>query len=96
MKKKNENKGQRAGSISRRKFIGGMAAGAAFTIVPRHVLGGVAYAAPSDKLNIAAIGSGGMGGSNIGAVISENIVALCDVDDERAAKTYNKFPPPPF
>jgi predicted dehydrogenase len=95
MKKENENKGRKPSNISRRKFIGGMAAGAAFTIVPRHVLGGVAYAAPSDKLNIAAIGSGGMGGSNIGAVISENIVALCDVDDNRAAKTYEKFPDVP-
>ena len=78
--------------ITRRKFIGGAAATAAFTIVPRHVLGGKAYAAPSDKLNIATIGAGGMGKSNTKNLIDENIVALCDVDEERAAETYEMFP----
>jgi len=93
MEKENKAEKYKNSNISRRRFMGGVAAGAAaFTIVPRHVLGGVAYAAPSEKLNIAAIGSGGMGASNIDAVSSENIVALCDVDDERAAETYKKFP----
>ena len=48
-------------SISRREFIGKTAAAAAFTIVPRYVLGGNGYTAPSDKLNMACIGVGGMG-----------------------------------
>lgn len=81
---------------SRRKFIKNTAAAAtAFTIVDRHILGGVGHAAPSDKLNIAAIGSGGMGRNNIRGVSSENIVALCDVDDKTAAKTYQQYPDVP-
>ena len=47
---------------------------------------------PNERLNIAAIGAGGMGGANIDACSTENIVALCDVDDERAADTYRKHP----
>ena len=48
--------------ISRRSFVGDVAfAGAAFTIVPRHVLGGRGYVAPSDRLDIACIGAGGKG-----------------------------------
>ena len=68
------------------------AAGAAFTIVPSHVLGGKKHIAPSEKINIAAIGSGGKGGSNVNACAKENIVALCDVDYTRAAGTFKKFP----
>lgn len=45
-----------------------------------------------DKLNIAVIGVGGMGASNLRNVASENIVALCDVDDAYAAKAYAPFP----
>ena len=78
--------------ISRRQFVSSAAAVSAFTIVPRHVLGGVKYKAPSEKLNIAGIGSGGMGGGNIGACANENIVGLCDVDFGRAAGTFNRFP----
>ena len=63
------------GSMSRRKFIGSMAATtAAFTFVPRHVLGGNGFTPPSDKLNIAIIGAGGKGRSDIYSVSTENIV----------------------
>jgi len=50
--------------------------------------------APSDKLNVAFIGVGGRGRANVDAVArnGENVVALCDVDDERAAPTYKKYP----
>ena len=82
-----ENKG-----ISRRDFVGGAAAAMAFTIVPRHVLGGAGYTPPSEKLNIAGIGIGGQGAEDLKEMESENIVALCDVDDEYAAKTFNKYP----
>ena len=43
--------------ISRRDFLASTAAAAAFTIVPRHVLGGRGYTPPSENLNIAAIGT---------------------------------------
>jgi predicted dehydrogenase len=56
------------------------AAGAGLTIVPRHVLGH-GFQAPSDTVNIATVGIGGMGRSNTLALTSQNIVAFCDVDD---------------
>ncbi|MBF8297312.1 MAG: oxidoreductase domain protein, partial [Bacteroidetes bacterium] len=73
--------------MSRRKFIGLAAAGSAFTIVPRHVLGGTGYTAPSDKLNVACVGVGGKGRSDIESASKETLVALCDVDDARMALT---------
>jgi len=59
-------------------------------IVPRHVLGGTGYAAPSDKLYIAAIGCGGEGENDIhhyATAPKKNAVVsfLCDVDDRMAA-----------
>src|SRR5205807_5159286 len=77
--------------ITRRTFVGNVAAGAAFTIVPRHVLGR-GFIAPSDKLNIACIGCGGKGRSDIDGVASENIYALCDVDDRMALDAAQHFP----
>ncbi len=77
---------------SRREFLGAGAATALFTIVPRHVLGGPGQTPPSEKLNIAGIGVGGMGASNLKMLESENIIALCDVDHEYAAKTFKQFP----
>ncbi|MDQ3348222.1 MAG: hypothetical protein M3545_09665, partial [Acidobacteriota bacterium] len=55
------------------------ATGAGLTIVPRHVLGR-GFQAPSDTVNIATVGIGGMGGSNTRSLMSQNIVAACDVD----------------
>jgi predicted dehydrogenase len=78
--------------ITRRQFLGSAAAAAAFTIVPRHVLGGAGTIPPSEKLNIACIGIGGMGASDVGQVSTENIVALCDVDWRHAAGTFTKYP----
>jgi hypothetical protein len=66
---------------SRRQFLQTTAAAAAgVTIVPRHVLGGTGFQAPSDTFNVAGVGVGGMGRSNLTALASQNIVALCDVD----------------
>jgi len=79
-------------TISRRGFIGTAAATGLFQIVPRHVLGGQGHTPPSGKVNIAGIGFGGMGHSNLGACRNENIVALCDVDHRHAAKTFKAFP----
>ena len=65
--------------ISRRKFVTTVAAtGAGLTIVPRHVLGR-GFQAPSDTVNIATVGIGGMGGSNTRNLMGQNIVAVCDV-----------------
>ena len=79
--------------FSRRDFMGGAAGAAvAFTIVPRHVLGGPGHTPPSEKLDIAGVGVGGMGGSDLQSLASENIVALCDVHDSYAAKTFKTYP----
>lgn len=64
----------------------------AFYVFPRHVLGGKGFLSPSDKLNIASVGAGGVCKSYIDNCNSENIVALCDVDDARAAETYKAYP----
>jgi predicted dehydrogenase len=80
-------------SMSRRRFVGDVASGIAFTIVPAHVLGGRGRLAPSDKLNIACIGVGGMGANDVrGVGKTENIYALCDVDDRQAAGSFSAFP----
>lgn len=78
--------------ISRRTFVGSAAAAAAFTIVPRHVLGGAGFTSPNEKLNIAGIGVGGRGRSVLRDCRKENIVALCDVDDNYAARTFKEYP----
>ena len=79
--------------MSRRDFMGGAAAAAmAFTIVPRQVLGGRRYRPPSEKLNIAGIGVGGMGKSNVGACKTENIVAMCGVDAAYAGGVCKDYP----
>ena len=79
--------------ITRRRFVKTVAGtGAALTIVPRHVLGR-GMPAPSDTVNVAAVGIGGRGGSDLAAVLSQNIVAVCDVDDtelESRLATYKR------
>ena len=84
--------GEKTAGLSRRDFIGSTAALAAFTIVPRHVLGGPGHTPPSEKLNIAGIGVAGRGGSVLKGVESQNIVALCDVDFKHAAGTFRRYP----
>ena len=80
--------------LSRRNFL--RTSGAAvlgMTIVPRHVIAASGSTPPSEKLNIAGIGVGGMGAGDIQAVApGNNIVALCDVDSVRSAGTFQKFP----
>src|SRR4249919_123857 len=80
---------------SRREFIRNSSiAAAGFFIVPRHVLGR-GFVAPSDKLNIAGIGVGGKGQSDLaGFAVSPraNVVVLCDVDDRQAVASVKKFP----
>ncbi|HOJ33627.1 MAG TPA: Gfo/Idh/MocA family oxidoreductase [Candidatus Hydrogenedentes bacterium] len=76
--------------FSRRVFLFGsvvLAAGCKTT--PRRALRRIS---PNEKLNIAGIGAGGKGRGDIRNCASENIVALCDVDDNRAAESFKTFP----
>jgi hypothetical protein len=85
-------------SFTRRSFLqAGAVAAAGIMIVPRHVLGGKRYTAPSDKLNIAAVGAGGKGMYNLTHAFnngSDNIAVLCDVDDRQAKAAREKWPLP--
>src|SRR5271154_3185058 len=73
--------------ISPRSFLPKAATtAAAFTIVPRYVLGR-GFVPPSDTLNIAGVGVGGMGRAKLINLSSQNIVALCDVDWGYAGKS---------
>jgi len=81
---------------SRRDFV--KAAGvtaAGFMIVPRHVLGGKGFTAPSDKLVVAGVGVGGKGTSDLASFAKSgkaDIAYLCDVDDRRAATSIANYP----
>ncbi|MDQ0637936.1 putative dehydrogenase [Pedobacter sp. W3I1] len=92
MKTEQENKNMG----NRRDFIKTTAiAAAAFMIVPRHVLGGPGYLAPSDRLLVAGIGVGGKGQSDLSMFYKSgkaDIAFLCDVDDRRAANSVKAFP----
>ncbi|RYY27022.1 MAG: Gfo/Idh/MocA family oxidoreductase, partial [Chitinophagaceae bacterium] len=81
---------------ARRNFLKNTAyAAAGIMIIPRHVLGGKGYIAPSDRLVIAGIGVGGKGESDIDSFHKSGkaeIGFLCDVDDARAAVTVKNFP----
>ena len=78
--------------ISRRRFAAAAALASA-AIVPRRAFARSGETPPSERLNVAAIGAGGRGAAVIGAVAPEvNMVALCDVDQNRAAKTFAAFP----
>ncbi len=79
--------------FTRREFLGATALStAAFTILPGHVLGLNGATPPSEKLNLAGVGIGGQGASDLSNMESENIVALCDVDSRHAAHVFKKYP----
>jgi predicted dehydrogenase len=82
-------------NCSRRSFLAaGGAAALNFAIVPRHVLGGPKFVPPSETIQVASIGVGGMGGGDIATLskLGAQFVALCDVDDERAAGSFQAHP----
>jgi hypothetical protein len=91
MKKESNNQANQP----RRDFIRNAALTAAgFYIVPRHVLGR-GFTAPSDRLQVAGIGAGGKGESDITNFFNSgkaDIAFLCDVDDRQAAKMRARFP----
>ena len=85
-----------ASRTSRRKFIRNAAlAGSAFTIVPRFVLGGKDFVAPSDTLYVAGVGVGGKGIEDLNKTAKSpnaKIAFLCDVDDRMAVESRKNFP----
>jgi predicted dehydrogenase len=91
-----ESSGSAAPNKSRREFVKNTTiAAAGFFIVPRHVLGGKGYVAPSDRLLIAGIGAGGKAGDDVNQFAKSpnaEIAFLCDVDDRQAADLRKKYP----
>ncbi|NBX29997.1 gfo/Idh/MocA family oxidoreductase, partial [bacterium] len=77
--------------LSRRTFTT-LTAAAVPGFFATHGYGAAPAEGPSDKLNLAVIGIGGRGAANLGGVKSQNIVALCDVDERRVGKAYEQFP----
>jgi predicted dehydrogenase len=79
--------------LSRRSFLRRTALGAAgFQVVYGHVLGLNGATSPNSKLNIAGVGIGGQGSSDLNEMQGENIVALCDADWAYASHTFKRFP----
>ena len=76
--------------MKRRELLKVGAAGAGLVVLRSGMLMGAD--APSNKLNIAAIGVGGRGGADIGGCKSENFVALCDVNEKNLEKQAKRFP----
>ncbi len=77
---------------SRRMFLSAAATTAAIAIVPRHVLG-AGQIAPSEKMNVAGIGVGGQGFNDIRNIsTTENLVAICDVDQRAVQRVMKEFP----
>src|SRR5687768_4721051 len=78
-------------SSTRRQFIKQTStAVAAFTIVPRHVLGGPRFVAPSEKVNIALVGAGGMGRSNMRALMQHGDAQIIAVVDPAESYTHTR------
>ncbi|MHC4552151.1 MAG: Gfo/Idh/MocA family protein [Planctomycetota bacterium] len=78
--------------LSRRQFVkGSAAAAAAFTIVPRHVLGGPDHVPPSEKLNIAIVGCGGQGRTNVRQLLQFDDVQIVTVADPRDQADYSPY-----
>jgi predicted dehydrogenase len=84
-------------SRTRRSFLktlgaAGLSAAAAPLIVPRRVLGGPGYQAPSDTVNVAGIGVGGKGRDNLRLMPDAHVIAMADVDHDYAARAFEMFP----
>ncbi|MBN2309635.1 MAG: Gfo/Idh/MocA family oxidoreductase [Candidatus Hydrogenedentes bacterium] len=79
------------GCISRRGFMGAAVATAAFTIVPRQVLGGAEHTPPSEMLNVAVIGTGGQGLSNLRFLLHQSDVRIMAIADPNWESDYSAF-----
>ena len=77
--------------LTRRRFLG-QAAAAGTMGVPLFVRSSAGGQSPNEKLDIAVIGCGGRGHADLNGVKSENIVALCDVDERQAPKAFGEHP----
>lgn len=82
-------------ALSRRQFLQTTGVASVATLVFPAILRSQEGRSPNNRLNIACIGVGGRGRAAIEGLKDENFVAFCDVDDERAAETYAKFPDVP-
>src|ERR1043166_2273586 len=81
-----------ASPLKRRNFIGRAASAmAAFTIIPRHVLGGPGFVPPSEKVNIAIIGCGGQGRTNVRSLFQEADAQIIAVADPIEAQNLDAF-----
>lgn len=80
--------------LSRRTFLQASVAAAGVSILPRHAVARSGQTPPSERLNLAFIGAGGRGAANLrcSAELEQNIVAMCDVDEDRAADSFAKYP----
>ncbi|MCK9641776.1 MAG: Gfo/Idh/MocA family oxidoreductase [Prolixibacteraceae bacterium] len=79
--------------MKRRSFLNTSLAMAGIMVIPRHVLGGTGFTAPSDRLTKAIIGVGGMGRGHIGYE-DTRVVAICDVDKNHLAQVQKMIPNP--
>ncbi|HRK33850.1 MAG TPA: Gfo/Idh/MocA family oxidoreductase [Candidatus Hydrogenedentes bacterium] len=80
--------------ITRRTMLG-MSAAAIAGCATNQSSAGTRKVSPNEKLNIACVGVGGQGQADLRSVMHENVVALCDVDSERAAETFRNLPEVP-
>jgi predicted dehydrogenase len=79
-------------TVSRREFIKTASIASVATLAFPYVMRGQQGQSPNDKLNIACCGVGGRGADAVAGLMSQNLVAFCDVDDAKAAATFKLHP----
>lgn len=77
--------------ISRRDFVAGTCAASIFSIIPRHVLGGTGHVPPSERVNIAVIGTGGQGTVNIKNLLRHKDARIIAIADPNEESDYSQF-----
>lgn len=92
MTNSNSNHPSKPQKISRRSFLRSTAATAGFTVLPRYVLGGTGFTAPSEKLNVAVIGAGGQGTVDMKQLLQYGdvqVIAVCDVAEKTESRWHD-------